>query len=182
MQAWNVLLRDHHSGYISWAEFEENQQTLSENAHMQKRTSRKGVRGGRALLTGLVRCGRCARMMRIFYGSQASHANRYQCIGELSSNGICLGIGGVRVDQAIARELLEAVSDCAVKAAILAEALCARTGGYTTGSLSRAGRIAIRSLASLSALCGCRSCQSPGGTRARFSLERRPGARSSAPG
>ena len=121
MQDWSVLLRDHHPGYISWAEFEENQQTLSENAHMQKRTSRKGARGGRALLTGLARCGRCARMMRIFYGSQASHAHRYQCIGEHIGNGICLGIGGVRVDQAIARALLEVVSDYAVKAAILAE-------------------------------------------------------------
>lgn len=124
IQAWNVLLRDHHPGYISWTEFEENQQTLSENAHMQKRTSRKGARGGRALLTGLVRCGRCARMMRIFYGSQASHAHRYQCIGELSGNGICLGIGGVRVDQAIASALIEVVSDYAVRAAILAEERC----------------------------------------------------------
>lgn len=121
MQAWSVLLRDHHPGYISWAEFEENQQTLSENAHMQKRTSRKGARGGRALLTGIARCGRCARMMRIFYGSAASHAHRYQCIGEYIGNGVCLGIGGVRVDQAIARALLEVVSDYAVKAAILAE-------------------------------------------------------------
>ena len=79
---------------------------------MQKRTSRKGARRGRALLTGLARCGRCARMMRIFYGFQASHAHRYQCIGELSGNGICLGIGGVRVDQAIAGTLIEVVSDC----------------------------------------------------------------------
>lgn len=124
IQAWNVLLRDHHPGYISWTEFEDNQQTLSENAHMQKRTSRKGARGGRALLTGLARCGRCARMMRIFYGSQASHAHRYQCIGELSGNGICLGIGGVRVDQAIAGALIEVVSDYAVRAAILAEERC----------------------------------------------------------
>jgi len=127
MQAWSVLLKDHHPGYISWAEFEENQQTLAENAHMQKRTSRKGARGGRALLTGLARCGRCARMMRIFYGSQASHAHRYQCIGEHIGNGTCLGIGGVRVDQAVARALLEVVSDHAVKAAILAEERFAHT-------------------------------------------------------
>lgn len=121
MQAWNVLLRDHHPGYISWQEFEENQQTLSENAHMQKRTSRKGARGGCALLTGLARCGRCARMMRIFYGSQATHAHRYQCIGDYVANGMCIGIGGVRVDQAVANAMLEVVSDYAVRAAILAE-------------------------------------------------------------
>jgi DNA invertase Pin-like site-specific DNA recombinase len=121
MQAWNVLLRDHHPGYISWSEFEDNQQMLSENAHMQKRTARKGARGGRALLSGLIRCGRCARMMHIFYGSQASHAHRYQCIGDYVASGMCIGIGGVRVDRAVANELLVAVSDHAVEAAVQAE-------------------------------------------------------------
>ena len=75
MEAWNVLIRNHHPGYISWEQFETNQKMLSENAHMQKRASRKSARGGRALLTGLVRCGRCGRMMRVFYGmrSRAMH-------------------------------------------------------------------------------------------------------------
>ena len=121
MQSWNVLLRDHHPGYISWKEFEENQQMISENAHMQKRAARKAARGGRALLTGLVRCGRCARMMHIYYGSQASHAHRYQCIGDTVSTSACIGIGGVRVDRAVASALLESVSDHAVAAALQAE-------------------------------------------------------------
>jgi DNA invertase Pin-like site-specific DNA recombinase len=49
MTAWNVLLRDHHSGYISWEQYEANQKLISENAHMQQRTERKSARGGRAL-------------------------------------------------------------------------------------------------------------------------------------
>ena len=44
---------------------------LSENAHIQKRAARKSASGGRALLTGLVRCGRCGRMMRVFYGMRS---------------------------------------------------------------------------------------------------------------
>jgi DNA invertase Pin-like site-specific DNA recombinase len=63
---WNVLLRDNHPGYISWQEFEDNQKLLLENAHMKKNCARKSARGGRALLTGLMRCGRCGRMMRVF--------------------------------------------------------------------------------------------------------------------
>jgi hypothetical protein len=43
--------------------------------------ARKSARGGRALLTGLVRCGRCGRMMRVFYGMRSGHAHRYQCRG-----------------------------------------------------------------------------------------------------
>ena len=62
---WNVLIRDHHEGYLTWAEFKENQNLFRENAHMQKRAERKAARGGRALLTGLARCGQCGRMMRV---------------------------------------------------------------------------------------------------------------------
>src|SRR4051812_34142830 len=80
--AWNVLIRDHHEAYLTWAEFEENQVLLRENAHMQTRAERKAARGGRALLTGLARCGQCGRMMRVFYGSRSGHAHRYQCRGD----------------------------------------------------------------------------------------------------
>ena len=92
------------TGYISWEQFEENQRLILENAHMQKRASRKSARGGRALLTGLVRCGRCGRMMRVFYGMRSGHAHRYQCRGDDAhvGAGLCIGIGGVRVDRAVA--------------------------------------------------------------------------------
>lgn len=119
MTAWNVLLRDHHPGYISWEQFEANQQLILENAHMKSRTDRKSARGGRALLTGLVRCGRCGRTMRVFYGSGSSHPHRYQCRGDVGG-WLCIGIGGVRVDRAVAAQIVEAVSGHAVEAAIRA--------------------------------------------------------------
>jgi DNA invertase Pin-like site-specific DNA recombinase len=122
MPAWSVLLHDHHEGYISWQQFEENQKMILENAHMQKRASRKSARGGRALLTGLVRCGHCGRMMRVSYGMRSGHAHRYQCRGDDShvGAGLCIGIGGVRVDRAVAAAILEAVSDRGLEAALLA--------------------------------------------------------------
>jgi DNA invertase Pin-like site-specific DNA recombinase len=122
MSAWGALLRDNHEGYVTWAEFEENRRMLLENAHMQKRAARKSARGGRALLTGLARCGRCGRMMRVFYGARSSHAHRYQCRGDDThvGAGLCVGIGGVRVDRAVAAQMLEAVSGRAVEAALLA--------------------------------------------------------------
>lgn len=128
MSNWNVLLRDHHPGYISWEEFEEHQQMIAENAHMQKRMSRKSARGGRALLTGLVRCGRCGRMMRVLYGMRSGHAHRYQCRGDDGhvGAGLCIGIGGVRVDQAVVAQLLEAVSEHAIEAALRAADQVAR--------------------------------------------------------
>lgn len=139
MQSWNVLLRDHHPGYIRWEEFEENQTMISENAHMQKRMSRKSARGGRALLTGLVRCGRCGRMMRVFYGMRSGHAHRYQCRGDDShvGAGLCIGIGGVRIDKAVLAQLLEAVSTHAVEAAALAAEQAVRADDDVLLALAR---------------------------------------------
>jgi DNA invertase Pin-like site-specific DNA recombinase len=130
MPTWNVLIRDNHEGYITWAQFEENQKMVLENAHMKKRAARKSARGGRALLTGMVRCGRCGRMMRVFYRTRSDHAHRYQCRGDESHTGSwrCIGIGGVRVDRAIAVEILNAVSDRGVEAAILAADQVTRAG------------------------------------------------------
>lgn len=122
MPQWSVLIRDHHPCYINWEEFEQNQKMIAENAHMQKRSDRKSARGGRALLTGLVHCGRCGRMMRIFYGSAAGHVHRYQCRGNSDTAGgkPCIGAGGVRVDRAVSSQILEAVSSHAIEAAIQA--------------------------------------------------------------
>ena len=119
---WNVLLRDNHPGYIKWPEYEDNQKLLLENAHMKKNCARKSARGGRALLTGLMRCGRCGRMMRVFYGMGKGNAHRYQCRGDDAhvGAGLCIGIGGVRVDRTVALQILEAVSNRAVEAAIFA--------------------------------------------------------------
>jgi len=58
-EEWSAFLRDNHEGYISWQEFEENERVLLENAYMKKNCDRKSGRGGRALLTGLIRCGWC---------------------------------------------------------------------------------------------------------------------------
>jgi excisionase family DNA binding protein len=126
MPEWSVLIRDHHPCYISWEEFEQNQRMINENAHMQKRADRKSARGGRALLAGLVRCGRCGRMMRVFYGSRAGHAHRYQCRGNVDTAGgkICIGAGGMRVDRAVAGQILEAVSAHAIEAAMIAAERC----------------------------------------------------------
>ena len=49
MAEWEVVLKDHHEGYIEWAEFERNQAQLAANA-FSKAGGTKSGRGGRALL------------------------------------------------------------------------------------------------------------------------------------
>ncbi len=122
IEDWSVLIKDNHEGYIDWSAFEENRRMLGENAHMQRRAARKSGRGGRALLTGMARCGRCGRMMRVFYKAHHDQSHRYQCRGDDGhvGAGLCIGVGGVGVDATIAGQLLEAVSEQAVQAALLA--------------------------------------------------------------
>ena len=121
MSRWSVLIRDHHSGYITWADFERNMKTLADNAYMQQRAARKSGRGGRALLAGLVRCGRCGRMMRVFYAKRSGHSYRYQCRGDdMRGARLCIGVGGLRVDRAVAASLVLAIEPHAIEAAVRA--------------------------------------------------------------
>ncbi len=50
---WEVLIPDHHEGYISWEEHEHNQQIISGNANMKGVMVRGSVRDGDGLLTRL---------------------------------------------------------------------------------------------------------------------------------
>jgi DNA invertase Pin-like site-specific DNA recombinase len=126
-ERWKVLLRDHHAAYITWEQFESNQVLLSENTHMDRKPSRKSGRGGRALLTGLLRCGRCGRMMRLRYGAREGQPHRYLCVGQAGrATKACLDVGGVRVDHAIAERLLDAVAPHAIDAAMKAAELATR--------------------------------------------------------
>jgi DNA invertase Pin-like site-specific DNA recombinase len=120
-EQWQVLLPDHHPAYISMAEFDGNQRMLEENAHMRERTARKSGRGGQALLSAMIRCARCARMLRVIYGSAASRTHQYHCMGDQNRAAVrCLRVGGVAIDRAVSEQLLEAVAPCAVEAALSA--------------------------------------------------------------
>jgi DNA invertase Pin-like site-specific DNA recombinase len=62
MDTWEVFIKDHHVGYISWTEYERNQALLAGNAYRRVGDTKSG-RGGRALLAGLICCARCGRRL-----------------------------------------------------------------------------------------------------------------------
>jgi hypothetical protein len=120
VENWTVLIRDHHSGYITWEQYERNQALLADNAHMKSRMEPKAGRGGRSLLAGLLRCRRCGRMLHVAYSGKRSEVPRYHCRGAHINHGAawCISFGGLRPDQAIAAEILKAVEGNAVEAAV----------------------------------------------------------------
>ena len=115
-----VLIRDHHTGYITWEQFERNQVMLTDNAHMKSRMEPKAARGGRSLLAGLLRCRRCGRMLHVAYSGSHGEVPRYHCRGAHHNHGgdWCISFGGLRPDRAIASEILKAVEGNAIEAAL----------------------------------------------------------------
>jgi DNA invertase Pin-like site-specific DNA recombinase len=122
LEEWEVLLKDHHDGYIDWAEFERNQKQLAVNAYGKVGGAKSG-RGGRALLAGLLSCGRCGRRLVVSYSGRPPGQPVYRCDRPNQMLGLprCFTFGGLRVDVAIARELLCAVEPMAIEAAMEAE-------------------------------------------------------------
>jgi len=122
MEEWGVLLKDHHEGYIDWAEFERNQAQIATNAYGKAGGAKSG-RGGRALLAGLLSCGRCGRKLMVVYSGPSPGRVTYRCDRRRQERGIerCFAFGGSSVDAAIAGEILRAVGPMAIEASLEAE-------------------------------------------------------------
>ncbi len=125
---WTVLIVGHHAGYISWEQFQRHQAMLAENTNMKSRMKRRAGRGGQSLLAGLLRCGRCGRMLQVVYGGKQGNVPRYQCQGEKGHLGLsrCLYFSGAGVDRAVGGEILRAVDQSAIEAALQAAARIAQ--------------------------------------------------------
>jgi len=67
---WQVLLQDHHEGYITWPEYLTNQERLEQNRNALGEAVSGAARPGKGLLAGLVRCGLCGRKMRVRYSGR----------------------------------------------------------------------------------------------------------------
>ncbi|MGH0218376.1 recombinase family protein [Sinorhizobium meliloti] len=119
---WEVMIRDHHEGYITWDEYERNQQQLALNNYGRSGGTKSG-RGGKALLSGLLTCGRCGRRLSVAYTGDPQSRPVYRCDKPNLMMGLprCMTFGGPRVDAAVARELLRAVEPLAIEATFEAE-------------------------------------------------------------
>jgi hypothetical protein len=121
-ERWIALIPGAHPGYITWEQFEANQQLLAANAQTHGAERAAGpAREGPALLQGLVVCGRCGRRMTVRY-----HVRRgvefpdYECIGESIQGGAprCQSVPGAGVDEAVARLLLDTLTPLALEVAL----------------------------------------------------------------
>jgi len=118
---WEVMIKDHHEGYIGWEEYERNQKQLALNAY-GRRDGVKSGRGGKALLSSLLTCARCGQRLSVCYRGGPISQPAYRCDkGNLAGLPRCMIFGAPKIDTAVARELLRAVEPLAIESAIEAE-------------------------------------------------------------
>ena len=120
---WQVLIHDHHPAYIDWSTHQAILERLSRNTRPLPHGAGKGaVREGTALLQGLGTCGECGRRLATHYTGRTSSPG-YHCKGKELVAGrrtLCLYVGAVQIDQAVAKAVLEAIQPAGIEAALQA--------------------------------------------------------------
>jgi excisionase family DNA binding protein len=114
---WEVVIHDHHRGYISWDTYTAHQRQLAANRSQRgARPPREGV----ALLQGVVLCGHCGTGMGVYYSS--ADAAHYRCRSRLDQTHTpgCRSVSAALVDPIIERRLLEIVTPEQIALAIAA--------------------------------------------------------------
>jgi DNA invertase Pin-like site-specific DNA recombinase len=127
-EEWEVLIWEHHPGFIDRETFERNQARIARNTRPRAHEPGGAVREGQALLQGIAVCGRCGRKLKVHYQGRRGHQSpAYHCPNSELVNGRgkwCLRVGGRKLDEAVAETLLAALTPAGVKAALrAAEAL-----------------------------------------------------------
>jgi DNA invertase Pin-like site-specific DNA recombinase len=122
--ACRVLIHERFAAYISWDEFENNQEKLAENSILGKRLS--APRHGPSVLAGLVVCGRCGHRMLVNYTNTTSTSKtlRYCCMRDLIDYGadLCQSLSGATLESFVVERLLQAVAPASLELSLAAAA------------------------------------------------------------
>ena len=120
-EEWHVCIEDHHPGYITFERYLANQERLRANWRAPRGEGGGAVREGRALLQGLIRCGRCGRRMQIGYSGKTLVPN-YSCVrgNQLYGTGRCQSVGGRRIERVVLDAVFQALQPAGIEATLRA--------------------------------------------------------------
>jgi DNA invertase Pin-like site-specific DNA recombinase len=117
---WQVCIQNHHEGYITWNDYLHNVKILKENCVSESITPRS-VREGKALLQGLLICGKCGRRITIRYTGNGGIYPTYQCNWrkrEGLASSYCISFSCKVVDEAISEKILEILQQTKLQLAV----------------------------------------------------------------
>jgi len=113
---WPVLIKDHHEGYITWADYLANEARLAAN---RTNAGARPPREGSALCQGIIYCGSCGKPMRTSYHTDARPS--YECArADRLTTPTCRSVAAATVDDAVAGALLDALTPEQVTLALAA--------------------------------------------------------------
>ncbi len=120
---WQVLIENHHGGYITWDAYQANQAKIGQNIRPVAHQPGTGaVREGCALLQGLATCGTCGRKLAVYYEGKHKATPGYYCTGTgqmVEGRGTRhLRVGGTAIDTAVASAFLAALEPAALQACL----------------------------------------------------------------
>ncbi len=104
---WPVLIKDHHEGYITWAEYLANEARLAAN---RTNAGARPPREGCALCQRIILCGSCGKPMRTSYHTDQRPS--YECSSHRDrlTTPACRSVAAATVDDAVTRMLLDALT------------------------------------------------------------------------
>jgi hypothetical protein len=107
---WAVCLRDRFPAYIPWEQFEQNLHQMALN----RNTVRGVAHEGSALLTGVVRCGRCGHRMVTHY---VDGRTRYMCTHDAVGHAgpLCQSLAVRSIDRVVEALVLRALEPSALE-------------------------------------------------------------------
>ena len=117
---WAVMIPGHHPGYISLETYDANIARLAANSPPPAGGAGGAAREGAAWLQGLLRCGRCGRLMQVNYHSSGSPAYRCGRANQMYGARTCQRVGGRRLHETVLAELLAALAPACLAATVQA--------------------------------------------------------------
>jgi DNA invertase Pin-like site-specific DNA recombinase len=104
---WPVLIKDHHDGYITWADYLANEAKLAAN---RTNTGARPPREGCALCQGIIACGSCGKPMRTNYHTDQRPSYECSSRADRLTTPTCRSVAAHTIDEAVAAALLRALS------------------------------------------------------------------------
>ena len=104
---WPVLIKDHHEGYIGWADYLANEARLSAN---RTNAGARPPREGSALCQGIIACGGCGKPMRTNYHTDQRPSYECSSRADRLTTPTCRSVAAATVDDAVAATLLAALT------------------------------------------------------------------------
>jgi excisionase family DNA binding protein len=114
---WPVLIKDHHEGYITWADYLANEARLAAN---RTNAGARPPREGSALCQGIITCGSCGKPMRTNYHTDQRPAYECSSRADRLTTPTCRSVAAATVDDAVAGVLLDALTPEQVALALAA--------------------------------------------------------------